>query len=175
MPISKSTLTGSAGVHWVMHQLLRRGLIAALAPEGVPNIDLIVSDIDGEKVAALQVKTRNKIGSDNGWHMKPKHQELRAKNLYYCFVELDDEVASAPVTFVVPSKAVVSALTETHELWLSLPGKDGKVHKDSDVRRLLPDYSKTLKVGHPIVKKYSSGWLNVYKEAWSSLDRQLAS
>lgn len=52
-----------------MSQLLRRGLIAALAPAGVPNCDIIVTDDVGERLCAVQVKTRNSTGADGGWHM----------------------------------------------------------------------------------------------------------
>ena len=41
---SQSTLLGAAGEHYVMAQLLRRGVIAALAPTGVPNADIVVTD-----------------------------------------------------------------------------------------------------------------------------------
>jgi hypothetical protein len=50
--------TGVAGEHYVTYRLLRRGLIAALAPTGVPNADIIVTDDIGDKVCAVQVKTR---------------------------------------------------------------------------------------------------------------------
>jgi hypothetical protein len=37
-----STILGAAGEHYVMCQLLRRNMIAALAPTGVPNADIAV-------------------------------------------------------------------------------------------------------------------------------------
>ena len=46
--VSRSTVLGAAGEHYVMCQLLRRGLIAALAPVGVPNTDIIVTDDIGD-------------------------------------------------------------------------------------------------------------------------------
>jgi hypothetical protein len=73
---SKSTLLGAAGEHYVLCQLLRRGYIAALAPIGVPNADILVTDIDGQRLVAIQVKTRRNIGSDKGWHMKPSTSGL---------------------------------------------------------------------------------------------------
>lgn len=64
---SQSTLLGVAGEHYVMTELLRRGYIAALAPQGVPNVDIIVTDRDGGRLCPIQVKTRRDIGSDGGW------------------------------------------------------------------------------------------------------------
>jgi hypothetical protein len=165
MSASQSTLTGSAGVYWVMHQLLRRGIIVALAPEGVPNIDLIISDIQGSKVAALQVKTRNPIGNDKGWHMKAKHEKLNEDNLFYCFVDLPADLSKPPTTYILPSKTVADCLSTTYCAWLETPGRGGRAHQDTEMRRLLPEYS----FDDPRAKKYSLGWLEPYKEAWDIL------
>ena len=37
-----STIIGAAGEYHVLSQLLRRGWIAALAPDGAPNMDILV-------------------------------------------------------------------------------------------------------------------------------------
>jgi hypothetical protein len=63
---SKSTLLGAAGEHYVMCQLLRHSFIAALAPVGVPNADIVVTDEIGDRLFAIQVKTRNDKGKDGG-------------------------------------------------------------------------------------------------------------
>ena len=96
-------LLGAAGEHYVMCQFLRRGLIAALAPVGVPNADLIVTDDIGEKLCAIQVKTRVDKGSDGGWHMSKKHEDIVSENLLYGCVDC------AGVTKMIArkSKAVV--------------------------------------------------------------------
>lgn len=39
-----SMIVGAAGEHHVLSQLLRRGWIAALAPDGAPNMDILVTD-----------------------------------------------------------------------------------------------------------------------------------
>jgi hypothetical protein len=77
-----STLLGAAAEHYVMCQLLRREMIAALAPVGVPNADIIVCDIKGSKLAAVQVKARREIGSDGGWHMKEKHEGILERKTF---------------------------------------------------------------------------------------------
>jgi Holliday junction resolvase-like predicted endonuclease len=56
-----SVILGAAGEYYVMAELLRRGLIAAKAPEGVPNFDVVITDIDGQRLAAIQVKTRRNL------------------------------------------------------------------------------------------------------------------
>jgi len=45
----ESALIRPAGEHYVMSELLRRGYIAALAPRGVPNADIVVTDVGGAR------------------------------------------------------------------------------------------------------------------------------
>lgn len=109
--VSASSLTGAAGEHFVMSQLLRRGLIAALAPAGVPNCDIVVTDDIGERLCAVQVKTRQGKGSDRGWHMSRKHESLKSLSLFYCFVDFAAETDGSPFSYVVPAPVVAQALT----------------------------------------------------------------
>jgi hypothetical protein len=161
--VSASSLLGAAGEHFVMCQLLRRGFIAALAPVGVPNCDIVVTDDIGEKLCAIQVKTRRDLGSDGGWHMGKKHEQLRSALLFYCFVDFGKAPEAVPVAFVVPAGVVGETLEQTHQAWLAQPGKSGKARNDSDFRRFLPDY------GHVGLLHLGAGWLEAYREAWDLL------
>lgn len=163
----QSTLTGAAGEHYVMYRLLRMGYIAALAPKGVPNSDLIVTDVDGELTAVIQVKTKSKKNANGGWQMKSKHENLKSKNLFYCFV---DDIANPPLVYVIPSSVVAEAIETPHKIWLSTLGKNGRAHKDNDIRWLLPDYTKIVGVDNDFAKKYNHGWLEQYKENWTVLN-----
>lgn len=158
--ISNSTILGAAAEHYVMHQLLRRQMIAALAPAGVPDADIVVSDRLGSALAAIQVKARRDIGSDGGWHMKVKHESIARDFLFYCFVDFGRQLTDMPKCWVLPSALVADVLTTSHKAWLSQPGKSGRPHKDHDMRRLLPDYSQ-LGISRVL------GWLDPYRDAWS--------
>jgi hypothetical protein len=46
-----------------MAELLRRGYIASLAPAGVPNADIVVTDVEGGRLCSIQVKTRRDIAT----------------------------------------------------------------------------------------------------------------
>lgn len=161
--MSPSSLLGAAGEHYVMSQLLRRGFIAALAPVGVPLADIVVTDEVGERACAVQVKTRRNLGSDGGWHMKAKHEEIRGESLFYCFVDFGNEADDAPTTFVIPSDVVADTLALTHRTWLAQPGRGGRPHRDHGMRRLLPSYS------HLGLTTHEPGWLGQYKGAWELL------
>jgi hypothetical protein len=160
---SQSTLLGAAGEYYVMCQLLRRGLIAALAPVGVPNADIIVSDEIGDRVCAIQVKTRRDIGSDGGWHMKQKHEDIKSPLLFYCFVDFGKTQEDQPKSWLIPSKIVADVLKKSHQTWLNMPGKKGQKRNDGNMRRFKPDYSNLN------LKNYSFGWLDQYSESWDVL------
>jgi hypothetical protein len=155
-----------AGEHYVLSELLRQGFIAALAPSGVPNADIVVTDIEGTRLCAIQAKTRSGAGADRGWHMSEKHEALRDERLFYCFVDYSVPEGAKPAVYVVPSAIAAVAITASHAHWLKTPGKKGQAHMDSKVRRLLPDYGKFF--GH-VANPYPDGWLDRYREAWELL------
>ena len=55
-PLERS-LIGPAGEHFVLYQLYRRGLLAALAPPGVPEVDILILDQHKTVRVGVQVKT----------------------------------------------------------------------------------------------------------------------
>lgn len=162
--MSPSSLLGAAGEHHVMSQLLRRGLIAALAPVGVPMADIVVTDDIGERAFAVQVKTRRELGSDGGWHMKAKHEGIRGASLFYVFLSFPKNVGALPDAFIVPAGIVADVLQIAHRTWLDQPGKRGQPHKDGEMRRFLPDYSRL-----GLAEDYGPGWLEPYRDAWEQL------
>jgi hypothetical protein len=152
-----------------MCQLLRRGLIAALAPAGVPNADIVVTDDIGDRLCAIQVKSRIEKGSDGGWHMKAKHENIASDALFYAFVDFGKDLVTQPACFIVPSATVADVLRRSHALWLSTPGQQGQQRKDGEMRRFLPDYDRMgLAIG------CGSGWLEAHREAWSLIESQSA-
>jgi len=163
---STTTILGAAGEHYVMFELLRRGYIAGLAPYGVPNADIIVTDVDGTRACSIQVKTRRELGTDGGWHMSAKHERIRGERLFYCFVDFRSQLTDQPSVYVMPSAVVADVLSLVHRTWLSAPGKNGRVRQDSAVRRLTPDYSHVFRDQE---NPYPRGWLEKYRSAWNTL------
>jgi hypothetical protein len=166
-------LIGSAGEHYVMAELLRRGVIAAKAPEGVPNMDILVTSLEGENLAAVQVKTRSGIGRDGGWHMRPKHESLTSHNLFYVYVDLGNG-ESHPSFHIVPSAVVADAISSAHRIWLNKPGRNGQRHNDTSMRRFMPDHSHLMWEGidaesKDFILSHSSGWLKPYENNWIPL------
>ena len=166
-----SVLIGAAGEHYVLAELIKRGVIAAKAPEGSPNMDIVTTDLSGEKLVALQVKTRRERGGDKGWHMKDKHDNLVSDNLFYVFVDLGSDANQVPTYFIVPSAEVASAVRGSHAAWLRQPGKKGQPHNDSKMRRFQPAYASRKWDGitpedDGFLNSHQLGWLDQYKNAW---------
>ena len=163
--IGKTSLTGAAGEHLVMSRLLSRGYIAALAPQGVPNFDVVVTSVDGTQLCAFQVKTRWEKGGDRGWHMQEKHEHLSSPSILYCFVDLGLAGSNSPTVHVIPSEVVAKVVKQSHESGLSKPGAKGQKHNDSNFRRLLPDYVKLMGAECD----YRLGWMDRYLESWDQI------
>ena len=149
-----------------MSQLLRRNMIAAIAPPGVPDADIIVSDRLGSAMAAVQVKARRDIGSDGGWHMKAKHENMKRELLFY-FVDFGKVLTDHPKCWTLPRLVVAETLFAAHDAWLKKPGKNGQPHKDGVMRRLLPAYL------NPVVQR-PLGWLDPYRDAWNQIGKTTA-
>jgi hypothetical protein len=163
-----SRIIGAAGEHFVMCQLLRHGLIAALAPQGAPNADIILTDVDSKKLCSIQVKTRRDIGSDKGWHMKDKHEDLAAPDMFYCFVDMGNGPADEIKCYVVPSAVVSKIIKLSHHTWLNTPGARGQKRNDTVMRRMQPDYSSTLS-NTKYAKEFGPGWMEKYRNRWDLL------
>jgi hypothetical protein len=86
--------------------------------------------------------------------MSAKHEEMKSENIYYCFVGFETE---PPGCWIVPSPVVADVLKRSHANWLSQPGKRGRPHRDSNMRRFCESYDH---------EKFSTGfsmdgWMNI--------------
>jgi len=127
-------------------------------PQGVPQIDLLVLDEAAQVLKNLQVKTRSK-GADGGWHMNVKHEKLSSPRLFYVFVDMEPE---SPILYVIPSKVVADAVSRSHATWLAMPGKGGRPHAQTDMRRLHRKMPFE-------VEGFPDGWMDQYKDRWNLL------
>ncbi len=137
-------------------------MIAALAPAGVPDADIIVSNNVGSSLAAVQVKARRNVGK-GGWVLKAKHQKIKRPLLFYAFVDFGKGLEVMPRCWIVPSEIVADAITDSHTAWLKMPGKGGQEHQDTEIRSLMFDYS------HQGILHRGSGWLDPYRDAWDTI------
>jgi len=152
------SLVGPAGEHYVLYKLHAKGLLGTHAPRNAPTVDVLVLNPDESVAASIQVKTRT-YGKDQGWHMSTKHESIIQDRLFYAFVDMEP---AEPVCYVVPSKVVAAAVAKSYAAWLATPGKNGKKHNATDMRRIRPAYEFD-------VKGFAPGWMEPYREAWHLL------
>ena len=123
--------TGIAGEYFVAAELTRRGLVASLTLRNTRGIDILASNVDATKSVGIQVKTKR--GKKPDWILNKKAELDVAENLFYVFVLFDQ--LQNPEYYIVPRALVAEYCRESHKAWLSAPGKAGKPHKDTDMRK----------------------------------------
>ena len=105
-------LIGIAGVHYIVHKLSLRGLVALPTMRNTGGIDILVSARDGRKLAALQVKS-----SQNWvrfWPMPKPEKVTSSNNLHFVFMRYDDDSKDYEA-FLVPSAVVKRQVTANHD------------------------------------------------------------
>ena len=151
-------MIGAAGEHLVLSRLLAQGLLASQAPRGVRTADILVNPLDDGKPLLIQVKTRSgDASSKKRWAMTSKNEDISASNIFYCFVDLENQ--HNPDVYVIPSKIVAKVVKEGHAKWLKQPGAKGQKHNDSDMRSISNSPRITTKTSFP-------GWMDKYLEKW---------
>jgi len=123
--------TGVSGEYFVAAVLSRRGYVASLTLRNTRGIDILASNADATKSVGIQVKTCH--GTKPDWMMNKKAEADLAQNLFYVFVCLPD--SGMPVFYVVPRAEVAKYVRDSHREWLATPGRGGRQHVDSDMRR----------------------------------------
>lgn len=136
-----SLLSGVAGEYFVAAELSRRGYLASITLRNTKGVDILCSNADATKTIAIQVKTNRR--SNREWVLNQKAESFYAKNHFYVFVNLHDD-KQQPDYFIVPSKTVADHVKETHATWLAAPGKGGRAHIDTTMRKF-SDLSEEFK------------------------------
>ena len=147
------TLIGNAGEYYVVGELLKRDVIAALAPRNAPGFDILATK--GNKTVKIRVKTKSE--KYDIWQYSAKKdgsifRDLSDKNDFTVLVHLATDHREMAF-FIVPTKIINRWLVKDFDKWLRTPGKKGKPHSPGSPKRNLPysEYEKPL-------KKYSENW-----------------
>lgn len=127
-----------AGEFAVLSQLALRGFDANMTLGNTKSVDILISNPRTGKMRRLEVKThshnREYLSKDCGrvvgqWRMSDKHESIRDKDLFYCFVTIENDSGGFRF-YVVPSNVVADYVTKSHQYWLT--GKDTR--NDNPVR-----------------------------------------
>jgi hypothetical protein len=149
----EGTLIGNAGEYFVTAELLKRGVIAALAPRNAPAFDILATD--RERTVRIRVKTKTEEYDIWQWSIKKDGRIFRFLQDHGDFtvlVNLTKETKDMDY-FVVPTSLLNQWLIEDFEKWLTTPGKNGQTHASTNPKRSLsyPKYGDRL-------KRYRNNW-----------------
>ena len=161
-----SAALGAAGEYLVMSELLMRGYISALAPIGVPNIDILVTDRSGGTNFSMQVKTTLSRAKGKSRRLSRNNEAVRSEGLFYAFVGFGFDFRDPSRIYIIPSRAVACAVRDDHAAWLSGPGRGGSVRKDNDVRKFPPNHRQNYG-NRP--NPYDEKWIEPYLDRWDLL------
>lgn len=118
---SKGQFTGMTGLFLVAAELSRRRLIASPTSRNAQGADLLVTDAEGKRTFAVQVKTN--ASTFDFWLLNSNAKQLRSDTLIYALVNLRKDRTEY---FLVPSRIVarhmrVSPPTTTRKsAWYSI-------------------------------------------------------
>lgn len=123
---------GVAGEYFVAGELSRRGYVASITLRNTKGIDIVASNEEGTKTVNIQVKSKRKGVPD--WILSKKAEDMKDPNMFYVFVSFSDDNI-IPQFHIVPSKEVAKEVKRDHKKWLDTPGRGGKKHNPSSMRK----------------------------------------
>lgn len=127
----------NAGEHYVMAELLKREITAALAPRNAPAFDILAAK--GNKTARIRVKTKSE--SQETWQYAVKKTGLIFKDFsengdFTVLVNLADDTKNLKF-YIIPTKIVEKWLQDDFIEWLTTPGKGGRPRSETNPKRHL--------------------------------------
>lgn len=124
-------LIGVAGEYYVAAELSRRGYLAAITLRNSDGVDILVSNLDGDKTTAVQVKTTMK---NFRWVLSKKIEDEIEKKKIFVFVKIFEDDTKSPEYIIVKGEILGAFIKEGHQKWLNSPGKKGQQRKDTNLR-----------------------------------------
>lgn len=133
----QGTLIGNAGEYYVVAELLKRGVIASLAPRNAPSFDVLATK--GERTVRIRVKTKSE--ENLGWHFVAKKdgsifRDLQDEGHFIVLVNLTEKTRDLSF-YILPTRLVDAWLKEGYEEWLRMPGKRGRPQNPANKIRKL--------------------------------------
>jgi hypothetical protein len=130
-------LIGNAGEYYVVAELLKRGVVAALAPRNARAFDVLATK--GNHMARIRVKTKSEQWDPWQWVAKKDGSiflELADENDFTILVNLASDRAKLAF-FIIPTAILNTWLITDFQEWLATPGKGGRPHSETNSKRHL--------------------------------------
>ncbi len=127
---------GNAAQFFVAGELCRRNLVAVVTMGNTPNTDILCSNNEGNKFVHIQVKTYEP--GNNSVIVSLKAEKNFGKNFVWVLAGIPKaNIKKDFEFFIIPSSIVSKNVSESHKLWLSKAGKNGRVRNDSSMRAII--------------------------------------
>jgi hypothetical protein len=122
---------GSAGQFFVAGELCRRNLVAVVTMGNTPNTDILCSNTEGTKFVHIQVKTF--VPNNKTVTVGRKAMKDYGGNFIWVLAGIPTASDDSDfVYYIIPSPILAKNVIKQHTTWLSEPGKNGHIRKDSD-------------------------------------------
>ena len=133
----EGALIGNAGEYYVMAELLKRGIIAALAPRNAPSFDILATR--NNQTAKIRVKTKSQ--EYPLWQYSVKKdgsifRDLSDDGDFTVLVDLAIETKDLKF-YIVPTCRIDVWLKEDFKEWIKTPGKNNRPHALTNKKRNL--------------------------------------
>jgi len=140
------TLIGNAGEYYVVAELLKRDVIAALTPRNTPSFDILATK--GNHTIRIRVKTKSQEYRVWQWSAKRDgaiFRDLSRDGDFTILVDLAMETKELKF-YIIPTYKIDSWLKDDFDKWLKTPGKKGQQRSPTNPKRNLNEdtYSKKL-------------------------------
>ena len=143
----EGALIGNAGEYYVMAELLKRGIIAALAPRNVPSFDILATK--GNRTVRIRVKTKSQEYSI--WQYSVKKDSSIFRDLSKdgdVTVLVDLAMATKDLKFyIVPTYQINKWLKKDFKEWVKTPGKNNRLHDPANKKRNLSQEKYAQELG----------------------------
>ena len=154
----EGTLIGNAGEYYVAAELLKRGVVAALAPRNAPAFDILATK--SHRTVRIRVKTKSAEYTDWQWAIRKDgsiFRELAEKGDFTILVNLTKETKDLQF-YIVPTGVVNGWLVDDFNAWVSTPGMRGRPHNPANKKRHL-----TFPKVETQLKEYLYNWELLWK------------
>jgi Holliday junction resolvase-like predicted endonuclease len=116
-----NVLAGRSGEYLAASELCRRGYNATLTMTNAEAVDILAANKDGDRVVSIQVKTNQ--NSKNYWLLGEKNEKLTSKQLFYVFINMNNNTEQKPEFYIVPSKIVAETIIKGDKEFKAKGGK----------------------------------------------------
>ena len=136
----EGALIGNAGEYYVMAELLKRGIIAALAPRNAPSFDILATS--NNRTVKIRVKTKSQEYPDWQYSVKKDGSIFRDLSKDGDFTVLVDLTMTTKDLkfYIVPTCRINVLLKNDFEEWVNAPGKNNQPQKKNRGRFSVPLY-----------------------------------